>query len=185
MSGLEFRWTIACTQHTGACCATSCYTSQQVQPYFVGVHWTCQSGSYQPGSMFHLKSQLLRSILSEKKSTILLAWSFVWLCAISLSALVHSGSRRPQQNCYQLRHLNISPVTHGIVCQAQFEIVTVCVRLNLNLKRTFLNKTSFYWLRAVATWSSARLRIASCYMPRVLCFIYLLTYLLTYLYSLN
>jgi len=68
-----------CTKLTSAWCATS----RQVQPYFVGVRWTSLA--------------IVKELDSFEVATLAfnverdnLEWSFVWLCAISLSAFIHS-----------------------------------------------------------------------------------------------
>jgi hypothetical protein len=91
------------------------------------------------------KSWLLLSTLSEVKLTILLAWFFVRLCAISVLASFHSGSstRRPKQNFYQL--------TRSKTCRSKSWNSSPYSIRNCNNLRTFKSKPRLHQFKLACT----------------------------------
>ena len=97
---------------------------------------------YQSSNVFHLKLRLLLSTSSEKISHP----TCVTFC-VTMRHLV-ACVRPPRIFCVSTAaellsaHVlfDMSPPTHGTVCLVLFAIVTIFVLLNLNLKRTYLNK---------------------------------------------
>jgi hypothetical protein len=94
--------TSACAKHSCTCCATS----WRMRPYFVGACWTTLATN-QAACYIRSRDSCFQSL--ARKSAVQLAWSFVWLCAISMFVCVRplriSYTYQPQQNCYQLKYV--------------------------------------------------------------------------------